>query len=297
MVKERQEKLWDPNMSRYRAEASKKLQAFINDDQDSRNSNGGGALNGMAKLSKENAEAELEVLSMLDKKFKETNGNCGDVGPIYDVVLFKDDKGLWNVLIDTSESGDLSRGVRLRSFRETGDISPLTKEDRLNVSLTVFDEGDICQLVSACSAHGTHVASIAAAHFPGEPQKDGLAPGAQIVSISIGDGRLHSMETGTALARACMYLMQSKHYKVDVVNMSYGEHSHWSNSGRIGDLMNEVINKHGIVWVASAGNAGPALSTVGTPPDISTNSVIGVGAYVSPEMMVRLDDDYTLAPY
>ena len=70
--------------------------------------------------------------------------------------------------------------------------------------------------------------------------------------------------------------------------MSYGEHSHWSSTGRVGDLMSEVINKHGVIWVASAGNDGPALSTVGTPPDIAVNTVIGVGAYVSPEMMVAL---------
>lgn len=55
---------------------------------------------------------------------------------------------------------------------------------------------------------------------------------------------------------------------------------------RIGELMNEVVNKYGVVWVASAGNHGPALCTVGTPPDISQTTLIGVGAYVSPEMMV-----------
>lgn len=49
--------------------------------------------------------------------------------------------------------------------------------------------------------------------------------------------------------------------------------------------MNEVVNKYGVVWVASAGNHGPALSTVGTPPNISQETIIGVGAYVSPEMM------------
>lgn len=47
------------------------------------------------------------------------------------------------------------------------------------------------------------------------------------------------------------------------------------SSRRIGELMNEVINKYGVVWVSSAGNNGPALCTVSCPPNISTTSVIG----------------------
>lgn len=40
------------------------------------------------------------------------------------------------------------------------------------------------------------------------------------------------METGTALVRACIKIMElSKKMKIDVINMSYGEHAHWSNAG------------------------------------------------------------------
>ena len=63
--------------------------------------------------------------------------------------------------------------------------------------------------------------------------------------------------------------------QVDVINMSYGEHSHWSHSGRLGQLMAEVVSKHGVTWVGSAGNDGPALSTIGAPPDICQNVIIG----------------------
>ena len=77
------------------------------------------------------------------------------------------------------------------------DYASLTKIDNLNVSVNIWDDGDVVEIVSICSSHGTHVASISAAHFPDEPEKNGLAPGAQIISVTIGDGRLGSMETGT----------------------------------------------------------------------------------------------------
>jgi tripeptidyl-peptidase-2 len=43
----------------------------------------------------------------------------------------------------------------------------------------------------------------------------------------------------------------------------------------------EIVNQHGAVFVASAGNSGPGLSTVGAPGGTS-ECIISVGAFVSP---------------
>ncbi|CAL7943225.1 unnamed protein product [Xylocopa violacea] len=269
VLQERKKRLWDNSHKSALAEASRQLQEF-----EAKNSQ---LTTLKERLEKEELEARVEILNNMEKKYS-------DVGPTYDCVVFHDGE-VWRACIDTSEEGNLEAGVFLGEYSATREYAPLIPEDQLNVSINVHDDGNTLEIVSLCSSHGTHVASIAAAYFPDNPELNGVAPGAQIISLSVGDGRIGTMETGTAVVRAMIHVMKHKQ-KIHVINMSYGEHAHWSNTGRIGELMNEVIDKYGVTWVASAGNLGPALCTIGTPPDISSNSVISVGAYVSPDMMV-----------
>uniref|UniRef100_A0A182YBT7 Tripeptidyl-peptidase 2 n=1 Tax=Anopheles stephensi TaxID=30069 RepID=A0A182YBT7_ANOST len=234
-------------------------------------------VSGKEKLVKENLESTLEFLNTCDKKFT-------DLKTSYDCVLFPTKDG-WMAVIDTTEKGDLENAVHVVEYTRSHQVVNL--DDFLSVSINVHDDGNVLEVVGVCSSHGTHVASIASGYHPDDPELNGVAPAAKIVSLTIGDGRLESMETGTALVRAIIKVMElcEAGRKIDVINMSYGEHGHWSNSGRVGELMSELVNRYGVVWVASAGNHGPALCTIGTPPDISQPSCVGVGAYVSPEMM------------
>ncbi|XP_055927693.1 tripeptidyl-peptidase 2-like isoform X2 [Argiope bruennichi] len=263
VIKERKEKYWDPFHKLLVAETTRKIQEFNTLNP-----------NVNQKLDKEELEAQLEVLNSLERKYH-------DVGPTYDCVVFHDGKK-WRVVIDTSEKGDLENCKLLGVYSETYDYAMLTPNDRLNYCVNIYEDGDLLEIVSMSTGHGTHVASIAAAYFPDEPNKNGVAPGAQIVSIGIGDLRLASMETGASLTRGLIRVIKSK---CDIINMSYGEQSNWCG-GRILEHIHQIVDKHGVIMVSSAGNRGPALSTVGTPPITPTDCIIGVGAYVSPDMMI-----------
>lgn len=230
------------------------------------------------KLVKENLDGLADFLNGCDKKFT-------DMKTTYDCVLFQGKECGWITVIDTTENGDLENAVMCHEYSGFQEMAKI--DEYLSVSTNVHDDGNTLEIVGMCSSHGTHVASIASGYDPENEELNGVAPAAKIVALTIGDGRLGSMETGTALVRAIIKVMElcDSGTKIDVINMSYGEHAAWSNSGRIGELMAELVNRYGVIWVASAGNHGPALGTIGTPPDISSESCVSVGAYVSPEMM------------
>jgi tripeptidyl-peptidase-2 len=230
------------------------------------------------------ADMKLQLGQLRDK----TSSTSPDEGPVYDLVVFCDGSGTWRCAIDVSQTGDL-RGSTLytnyRVERQYGTFEP--QDGLLNFAINIYDEGNVVSIYCDTGAHGTHVAGIVAGYNPEQSDLNGVAPGAQIVGIKIGDTRLGSMETGPGLERGLLAVLENN---CDIINMSYGEPTKTPNKGRYAAFARTVVEEHGVVFVASAGNAGPALSTAGAPGG-TTTSLIGVGAYVSPHMM---RDEYSM---
>jgi len=251
---------------------------------------------------REELEARVKLLEELSSKYD-------DQGPMIEAVVWNDGEK-WVAALDTSDfytplststtsagaekdeagtdqkmntdnQGALENfGEPLTNFRDCRRYGTFSAEDACNYVLNIYDEGNTLSIVVDAGSHGTHVAGIAAGYHPENPASNGIAPGAQIVSCKIGDTRLGSMETMVGLTRALITVLENK---CDLINMSYGEATATSNAGRFVRLADEIVNKHGVIFVSSAGNAGPALSTVGAPGGTSS-AILGVGAFVTPAL-------------
>lgn len=182
---------------------------------------------------KEKAEARLDLE---EAEAAETGliaaGKADDPGPVYDCVTWFDGNR-WRAVVDTTESGDLSKCVVMEDYRLERRFATLY--DLCNYTVNVWDEGRTLSICVDSGSHGTHVAGMIGAYYPDTPHMNGTAPGARIVSLKIGDTRLSAMETHQGLNRAVAYMLAHSRAPgakgtvaddgivVDVANMSFGE--------------------------------------------------------------------------
>ena len=241
-------------------------------------------LTGFAKTA---AKKDLELMLT---ELKAMMDSYDDAGPLLDVVLYKEggDDGVWRAVVDTGGAGDLTAASPMAPYRHERQVSQLGFGTELTYCVQVYDEGATLCIVTDAGSHGTHVAGIVAANFEDAPERNGVAPGAQILACKIGDGRLDSAETGTGLVRA---LIAAKAAGCDLINLSYGEPFWQGEGGRVAQTFTDAVRKWNMAVFTSAGNSGPALSTLGAPGCLT--APITVGAYVSPPMMA---DQYSMLP-
>ena len=252
-----------------------------------------------ANLTADEKELKEELSAQVEQAGQLMSG-YSDPGPIFDILAWISDDGEWRVVVDSRDDEEVAAGhtlQALRIFSKSGDFANFGEENMMNYSINVWNDGDVVEIVTNAGSHGTHVAGIVGAYHPpkndksktsaqseddasGQDPENGVAPGCQIIGLKIGDSRLGSMETGVGLVRA---LIAARERKVDIVNISYGEPASMANSGRIAELVNELVDL-GIMFIASASNSGPCLSTTGSPGG-TAHGAIPVAAVYTPAMM------------
>ncbi|MEO3926251.1 S8 family serine peptidase [Micromonosporaceae bacterium B7E4] len=120
------------------------------------------------------------------------------------------------------------------------------------------------------NGHGTHVAATAVGSGAGAGgRRRGVAPDAQLVVGKV----LH--DDGSGRASDVIAGMEWAAPRADVVNLSLGS-ANSDGTDPVSQAVETLTERHGTLFVAAAGNNGPAESTIGAPA--AAPAALAVGA-------------------
>ncbi|MBU0755697.1 MAG: S8 family serine peptidase, partial [Planctomycetes bacterium] len=220
------------------------------------------------------------------------NGRENDVFGVLAFPVEREDR--WVVLVDTDQDGEIDDEQAMGEFKDrTGDKlyfhRRLPDQQKKPFTLVVHflpDEKKV-QFHYADGAHSTHVSGIAAGYrIDGQDGYNGVAPGAQLVSLKIGDCTLAGGATVRESMKKAYEFARDYHkeHEVPVVlNMSYGIGSELEGSTDIDRFVDDLLLNHpGMILCTSAGNEGPGISTVGTPA--ASFMALSVGAVLAEDV-------------
>ena len=214
----------------------------------------------------------------------DVNGN-GVIGDSLPVIVVRASDG-WVLFADANGNGSLADDRPIRDYlsgHETfgwssgGRPSPLTVAVNLTASAGGGPPG--LDLFFDNFAHGTHVAGIAAGHdLYGVAGFNGVAPGAFLLGCKIANGAQGGVSTTGSMLRALGYAIRfaSERRLPLIVNMSFGVGNETEGAARIDAAIDSVLAAHPeVIFVVSAGNDGPGLSTLGFPASASRGITVG----------------------
>ncbi len=180
------------------------------------------------------------------------------------------------VLIDTDGDGDLNDEKVRQSYKDDptwfsfATVDPKSNQSPVAFTVTTRLADRVVEIHFDDGGHGTHCAGISTGFgIHGRAGYDGIAPGAQVMSLKIGHNALAGgATTSGSMKNAIDYASTwAKDHKVPVVmNISYGIGSEHEGMADIDAHLDTVLAANPLLSASvSAGNEGPGLSTVGTP--------------------------------
>ncbi|HTK56372.1 MAG TPA: S8 family serine peptidase, partial [Gemmatimonadales bacterium] len=258
---------------------------------------GGKTLNGTGRLLGINATGPwyggvLREIPLGEAPASDINWN-NTVGDTLPVIVTKANDG-WVLLADLDGDGSLANERPVHDYlvaRERFGWAPAGKRPSLGFVANFAEQGGepVLDLYFDNSAHGTHVAGIAAGHdIYGTTGFDGVAPGAELLGLKIANDAQGGISTTGSMFAALDYAIRvaAERRRPLVVNMSFGVGNEQEGAARIDQLIDSVLAAHpDVVFAISAGNDGPGLSTLGFPG--SARRVISVGATFPRAFLMR----------
>lgn len=230
---------------------------------------------------------------------QDVNGN-GVKDDKYYMVTYKTTEGYWVVYFDTNGNGDLSDEKPFRNYKENYDSFTIPNQKGLTpltFALNIFPEEKRISLYFDDGSHGTHCAGIAAGFNIGGAGINGVAPGAKVIGLKLGNNNYPGGATVTeSMKKAYLYADKlSKELKVPcIISMSFGIGSEIEARSELEKFLADLLSKNPYLYVSTSnGNNGPGISSAGLPS--SSSYVFSSGAVLTQE--IARDNYGNLLPY
>ena len=218
----------------------------------------------------------------------DVNGNNDNTDEF--VVFVVRTQGGWAVFTDVDGDGRLDDESPIRDYSVAAERFTYSLDDEerekgpMTIAVNISENGDrpILDFFFDNSAHGSHVSGIAAGHnMFGQRGFNGVAPGAQLFVIKIANNARGGLSVTGSMLRAMNYAANYAQQRGMplILNMSFGVGNDTEGGAAIDSLVTEFTLKHpDVLFVISAGNEGPGISTVGFPG--SADHILSVCALI-----------------
>jgi subtilisin family serine protease len=233
---------------------------------------------------------EIRLLNS-DSGAADLNGD-GDNEDTYHLVTFETSEGtdnFWIVYFDTNGNGDISDDKPLRNYKVNQDAFTIENQSglpALYMGLNVLPEEQIVSFHFDDGSHGTHVAGIAAGYRIGDIELNGVSPGANVISLKLGNNLYSGGATVTeSMKKSYLYADKiSKEVEVPcVINMSFGIGSEIEGHAEMEAFLEELTKENPYLYIClGSGNEGPGISSPGLPS--ASYAVFSSGAILTQEV-------------
>ncbi len=247
-------------------------------------------------LSKKPVNQEYYIGYLDEKRFKNSKiqdvNNNGREDDLFGVLVFETVSGdsiHWYAYVDTDGDCHLEDEKAIRDYLINFDSfqlrggNPDFDRRLMTFAINIFPYEMKVSFHFDDNGHGTHVAGIASGYqINNQPNFSGIAPGAHLISLKIGNGKYEGGATVTGSLRRALNFIEDycqTHAITGVVNISYGIGSVREGESDADYVVNNLISYNPELFTSvSNGNQGPGISTTGSPA--AADMAFSVGAYL-----------------